>query len=686
MPVGKVFSARSALAGLACAFLLGGCGGGGGGGAGSSTGSSPAPVVAPPSETPLTLTTQNYGDAAAFATGYAEVGLMLAQLARDWSDAVAASRTTSLTQLCDGGGSLTLQLSDKDGNSLPSPGDELVATLSQCYVRVLDDVFDGSASVVFSTPATGATMAGVWRFGPRFETGASAKIQLQGELAWEILADALNYIVRAQSSALPLKISGCAGSTCLQDSITQLDARKDLHRDTARITSSWKLRIASNVLGGSLEVSTPTPLVGWFNEWPTEGRVEAKGAGGAVAALQPDSLAGFRYSMGSTSRDAIPTDVATGYLWWAAGITPPGPGTRGYRVEQRGPNSFAVLSRPVDGPTRQFATQVWQLSRPGVGSAPTAVFRRADSFAGGYFGSSDYEIPADVSLQGALLRVTPRTGLQQGLSYQVIWGQRELQDASGASVPLDSVLLTVTESVTADASRSGGKLLFGSSGSLVLDGRASRSADGSALASVQWRQVSGPALQISSPNTLQPTVTPATGPDASGVAELELEVKNSLGEFDRDRISIPVVNNAKPYRLFALQPASGPMIYRVSANDPLVDGNARVFARDGGGQVLQVGQSFPGIISTLLVSQSIGFSAGQSNVTDGQNVALAFLDSAVSGGCTAGSWTLGEIKTSPLPDTTALSLDQLALDISLSCGAQGPSKLYVRLNSNRPLP
>lgn len=681
MSVCELVSARSALAGLACAVLMWGCGGGG-----SSSDTGTTPVAPTPSETPLTLTAQNYGDAAAMATGYAEVGLMLAQLTRDWSEALAASGTTSTTLPCDGGGSLTLQLNDKDGTRTPSPGDELTATLSQCYVRVLDDVFDGSASVVFSTPTSGVTMAGVWRFGSRFETGTTAKIQLQGEVALEIFSDVLSYSVRALSTAVPLQIAACAATTCLKDSVTKLDARKEVRRDTARVTSSWKLRIASNVLGGSLEVATPTPLTGWFDELPEAGIVEATGAGGAVAALKSVPYLGFRYALGSTISEANHLDVATGYLWWAAGITPPGSGTRGYQLQQRGPYSFTVLSRPVDGTTRQFATQVWQLSRPIVDPTPKAVFRRTNFAVSGY-DWSNYDIPGEVSLQGARLSVTPRTGLQPGITYKIIWAQSDLHDASGATVPLATPLLTVTDSVSADASQSDGKLLFGSAGSLVLDGRASRSADGSALALVSWRQVSGPALLIEYANTLQPKVSLTTMSDASGVAELELEVRNGLGEFDRDRVSITVVNETKPYRLFALQAASGLMTYRVSLNDPLVDGRARIFPRDGGGQVLQVSQTFTGSIhSSLLLGQPIAFASGQSNVTDGQNIAMSFMDNLVSSNCSVGSWTLGEIKTSTLPDTTALSIDQLALDISLSCGTQSPSKLYVRLNSSRPLP
>lgn len=681
MRSGEFVSARSALVGLACGVLTWGCGGGGG----SSPVLTPPTVVVVPSETPLVLTTQNYRNAAAFATGYAELGLMLAQLARDWSDALTASGSTSVTLPCDGGGSLSLQLNDKDGNRTPSAGDQLSATLNQCYVRVLDDVFDGSATVEFSTPAAGVTMAGIWRFGSRFETGATTKTQLQGEVAWEIRTDALSYSVRAQSTVAPLQITGCVGTTCLQDSITKLDVRKDLRRDTARITSNWKLRIASNVLGGSLEVATSTPLSGWFDEVPDAGRVEAIGAGGAVAAVQPNVLRSLTYSIGAMSSDASPADVATGYLWWATGITAPGTGTRGYQFRGPGPNPFAVLSRPVDGPTRQSATQVWQLSRPSVDPAPTAVFRRTSFGVSGY-DWSEADSPGDVTLQGALLSVTPRTGLQPGISYQVVWARGELRDATGATVPLASPILNVTDSVSANAGPGGGKLLFGASGSLVLDGRASRAADGTTLASAQWRQVSGPALQILNANTLQPTLTLAAGAGATGMAELELEVRSSLGEFDRDRISIAVVNDAKPYRLFAIAPPSGALINRVSLGDPLVDGFARVFTPDGGGQVLQVSQRLPGLMSALLVGQPRVFAAGQSNATDGQSIALVFQDSTVTGACTVGSWTIGEIKTSPLPNTTALSVDQLALDVLLSCGPQGPGKLYVRVNSSRPLP
>jgi len=616
--------------------------------------------------------------------GYPELGLMAAQLAKDWSEALVASHGASVTLPCDGGGTLSLQLVGKDSSGAPSPGDQVSATLNQCYVRVLDDVFDGTASVDLSAPATGAQWAGVWHFGSHFVTLGSIPIQVEGDVAFETRSDSLSYTVHAFSGVRSLVVSASSGTQVkLADTVTQLDVRKVVARDTAKIVSSWKLRLASEVLGGSVQVDTTVPLSGWFDQAPGVGRIEATGANGAVAALQASSNAeGFVASLGSATKPLGAEDFATGYLWWTAGITPPGPGNRGYLLKSDSPNSFALLQQPTATSIRQKAVLAWQFSRPlAQGSTPlTATFRRTALRGSGYDWSG-YEIPADVNVQGAYVTVTPHTGLQPGVSYQLLWSNTMPTDSKGSAVLLDSPVLAVLDSISANAGTTG-QLLYGKAASLTLDGRASRSADGSALASAQWRQVSGPALQLTNANTLTPMVALATGTNGSGVAELELEVRNAQGEFDRDRITINVVNDAQPFQLIALQAPGRQPVYRLVSGDALSTDYSRVFLLDSGQQVLDIyGQT-----SRLLAGQSVAWGLGQSQVVDGSHANASVTDPSLPAGCDArgATWTVSEWQAAPFVQGRT-DVGRLAWDMNLNCPGLGVVKVAVRVNSAKPL-
>lgn len=667
---------RRGVALVSLALGLSACGGGGGGSAG---GGEPAPVPVPASEVPLALTARNVVPAASVAVAYPEIALMFAQLAQDWADTLERTAGIAGTGPCDGGGTLGLQLLDRDGNHVPSAGDQLTVTLSQCYVRVLDDVFDGTLTVDLTAPAADVRRAGTVRFGPRFVTGTATTIQLQGEIGFETRGDALGHGVRALSTATPLTLTVTDGRTSAQDSITQLDARKDVRRDTARITSSWKLRIASNMLGGSLQVSTATPFSGWFSQTPDAGRIDVAGAGSAsVQALTP--LLGLTVQLGTATSVVAPVDVATGYLWWS-GFTPAGQGARGYDMKDAGPNNFAVVQQPDEGPRSQTATLAWQFSRPLAGAPLTATFQRTGQTTSGY-DWTPYEIPADVSAQGAYVSLKPRTPLQPGISYRLLWSTPDPVDATGAAAHLKELVWTVADSITANAGGAAPRLLLGNAATLALDGRASSSANGE-LTSVAWRQVSGPALRITGATTLTPTLAIAAGASDGGVAELELEVRNAAGELDCDRVQVTVANDGQPFRLITYQlPGAAPVV-RLDSGPASSSSRAAIYLVDGGRQVLDVNLVFP----RLLAGQPGAWAAGQATAVDGTVAIANLIDTAgLPSGCTAtGSWTVAELVTSPV-SATQLSVDRLALDLSYSCGGIGPIKVSARVNSSRALP
>lgn len=664
-----------ALLGLSLA--LSGCGGGGGGGLG---GGEPAPGPGPTSQAPLVLTAQNYVLAASVAVAYPEIALMFAQLAQDWADTLERTTGVASTGACDGGGSLGLQLLDRDGNRVPSAGDQISVTLSQCYVRVLDDVFDGTLIVDLSAPAADVRRVGTIRFGPRFATGTATTVQLQGEIGFETRTEALAQGVRALSTATPLTLTVSDGRTSTQDSITQLDARKEVRRDTARITNSWKLRIASDILGGSLQVSTAAPFSGWFSQTPDTGRIDVAGSGTvSVQALTP--LLGLTVQLGTASSVVSPIALSTGYLWWS-GFTPAGQGERGYDMKDAGPNSFTVLQQPAEGPRSQTAPLAWQFSRPLAGAPLTAKFQRTGQTTSGY-DWTPYEIPADVTAQGAYVSLKPRTPLQPGITYRLLWSTPFPADATGATTHLRELVWTVADSISANAGGTVPRLLLGQAATLTLDGRASSSTNGE-LTGVEWRQVSGPALRITNATTLTPTVALAAGSSDGGIAELELEVRNAAGELDRDRMQITVANDGQPFRLIAYQlPGAAPVV-RLDSGPASSSSKAAIYLLDGGRQVLDVYMGFP----RLLASQHGAWAAGQATTVDGMVAFATLVDSpsALPKGCTStGGWTVSELATSPV-SATQLSVDRLALDMTYSCGGIGPIKAAVRVNSSRALP
>lgn len=71
------------------------------------------------------------------------------------------------------------------------------------------------------------------------------------------------------------------------------------------------------------------------------------------------------------------------------------------------------------------------------------------------------------------------------------------------------------------------------------------SASGEGAVTVNWSQVSGPAVQFSATDTLSPTVT-APSVDEDGIAVLQLSVTDAKGQTAADEITVAILNNRLP--------------------------------------------------------------------------------------------------------------------------------------------
>ena len=658
------------------ASLLAACGGGGGGGGGGDA----APAAAA-RETPLALTSTNMGDAATLALGYGEATLIFGQLAHEWVAALAASGGSAVNAACDGGGTSTLALTDRDGNKRPTAGDQVVITLVNCYLRTFDDTLDGTLTVDLTTPVgVDVQEAGVLSFGSNVVLpDATAALHFEGALRYEYGSDRLGSTLRALSATSPFAVSVSAGGLSKRDVLTGIVAQKTVRRDLARTANTLQLRVASDLIGGSLQVATTTPLGAWFSTVPDAGLLTVGGANGAVLNVQAvaansNSLA---LTLGNASSRLAISDAGTGLLWWGAGVTAQGTGSRGYTTETVFDNGFKALAGPAAALSQNPGVLTWQYSRPlDPSTLPSTAVLSQYLVSTGYFWGP-HSVPVDVRVDGALLSWTPHGPLQPRARYLLAtFLPIRLQGASG-SLSAPAFDATVPDTIGALASVATPGALLGHGVQLALDGNRS-TASGTAVASARWTQVSGPSLAINGAGTLAPTVAISPGENTSGSAVLELEVRNAAGEFDRDRVTVLVLNDLAPSRAIRYR-AFGTGLASWAVDDADATPYARFFAHSNAVDVIVGIERL-----RVLVNKPSAWSAGQVQALgpgSGASVVLPF--QAVGVNCTvqSGSMTVADYAVG-----ADSNLTRLALDIVAACGDGTPVNVSVRVNSALPVP
>lgn len=550
------WAARAALC-ASLAFVLVACGGGGG------------EVLQPGRQTPLTITAANAIDVADAALNYGGLALASGNVAVDWLEQLEASGAVLQAGACLTGGTQRLALVDRDGNGRPSPGDRLDVTLDGCYLRALDEAFYGSVTLEIGAPGAGQRWVADLAFGQDFGLApGSVNIRLEGGLRVEYSTDRLSKVVRVRSSAQSFGVSGQSGAQVLRDVVTLLDARREVRRDTARATSTMTHHLASDLLGGSIDVITASNWSSWFDSFPDAGELRITGASGPGVLLRASALGQQQMDV-SFGVAAVGTlsAVDTGFLWSGAGWVAPDPSGLGYRPMEAAAIGFRQIDQPAITELRpKAAPLVWAYTRPLASSAvTTGVFRRTALGPGFVWGLA--EVHATVTLEGALLSVQPSTQLEPGGHYELVLDTPTfgaLTDVFGASLPWPPFSAPVTNTVEASARIASPPVLLGTSATLTLDAGAS-SAVGAAVVSTQWRQVSGPSLNFASPGS--PVTTVQASGVGNGLAVVEVEVRNGAGEFDRHQLSFPVLADTTQAMVIAFRSAGGPLTVRTSSDD-----------------------------------------------------------------------------------------------------------------------
>lgn len=287
---------------LALSSVLVACGGGGGGDAPA------APTQSTAGKTEVTLNATNYvavaqeamsssnylADASTLATGaevsnadvlvrfgQAQANKLPGRLAG--TQALVTGVTTTVTEPCTGGGTLTIVDNDANGNSLPDAGDSAVLTANNC-------MFDGSTlnggltltvnsfSGNIDVPPFAVTMT--LTFSNLTAQSAAASSTGNGSMALS-----LNATSNAQTTSLTapqFTTTSTYGGTTYSRTLENYTVVVDSNSASSRTTASGNLT-SSAFESKRVTIATPQPFVRVLTQArPSSGQATATGANGGM--------------------------------------------------------------------------------------------------------------------------------------------------------------------------------------------------------------------------------------------------------------------------------------------------------------------------------------------------------------------------------------------------------------------
>ena len=560
--------------GLACALLMAGCGGGGGG---------DTPPLAQ-----VKLDQTNAVDAATLTVALADVALATGQAAVDAARSSAAAPQASSTKTCSNGGTVELTWQDANGDARFGPGDMLTVGYRDCSVAVLSALLNGTTTLQMVAPAAGSpadALAMTLSFGAGLrmtDPAAGAQFDMLGSMSVAWSQDGLRRTLSIRSTPLddlrasvPVQVNGA--TQLMVESLKSLDLAWQLDREAARTVTRLDYRHESDALGGWLRLVTPAPMMAYFDTYPEQGVFEVRGAQESTARWQANyvvdsSQADFALDADGDGMPELSGGLAwnqftSGLTWWAQEFGG-SPTFLAGNARSFSATDFRLLTSPgFDGIVGARETLNFQFSRPlAAGSMPAYRFERSYADRGKWLWG-DSAVPADVTVHGALVTVTPRQALQHGVPYTLVpvdvgTGQStssiSLQDALGNVVVDGGHYVRVDESLCAVITTPQAAPMIGGSATLLVDGSGSVSTNGPVVL-YEWTQLDGPALVFGSAGSAQTTIA-AGSPGGNGLASVRLAIHDGSGEVEYARLVVQVLADPSQSRLLYFRSEAGDYI------------------------------------------------------------------------------------------------------------------------------
>lgn len=519
---------------------LASCGGGGSGGASQPSGTVPPPP--PPPRLSLSLSVDNAQNASTIAMSLSEGMLQLAGLAHSAIVEASESDALQFSSSCPNGGLVDFDLTDVDQDLEPSPGDSLRVTYRDCEAVDLNGIAVGDFVVNLTSPLVGPSTGEIVFAGSIDPTNLTI---FSTPVASATVNDVLAFEVRKARLTESIIISGDAsitvddGSTQVTENLGGFEFRKDHSFETARYTLQAQGLIDSSLLGGTYEFDASRSISGYLGTFPEQGRYELIGRDDSRIAIIPNfviSSSAVNIEVDANGNGTFVavnqpfwSDLVEGFLWWYKEESPTGYQARTYNAN----DFFIMLYTPGNEEEASVNTEMRiQFSRPiDPASVPAALSAMLQLQNPPYLTEN---VELDVEIVGAALLLIPREQLRHGFRvfYPVEFfnAEDEFQNTTAA---FGSGFIT-TDTLS---SRPVASTPLGISGdTIALDGSASV-ALGDNIVGYSWTQLTGTPGQLDNSDLANAEfIVPALS--GAELVEIQLEVTNSEGEYDREIVEI----------------------------------------------------------------------------------------------------------------------------------------------------
>jgi hypothetical protein len=578
---------RGPLLGGLISLLLFGCGGGGGGGGTASS----LPTA--------TLTQQNADVALGLSASMSDTIFTIVRDAQETARAAHLAGGTSGSIACLVSGSIEWSLTDRDGSSTMTSGDSLRREYRDCVANTFGprngEVIEMRLDTV---PGVEDRLSGLISLVSGYTEAIPnvGQLTLSGALRFEHLINVRSQTLNVLPVGSQIALTGSVSGTPVNEQVLNLQMSRILDTRAGLLTQDIGFTYASSVVGGLIDVRTPTALESDLHSYPHAGRLVVTGAADTSIAAESavvveSSREFFRSDIVTRAEGRAPVtrrvnwfDVVSDDFWWADGIVPRRPLETPIATERQ----FRVLLIGQSGPAQQ-PVQEWVFSRPiDTGRVGALRFTRTPAAVAGvgipYTDTdwADEQLSAQITVDGSRLTISPTGLLQLGRDYpmEAVAGTGWIMsgtvplwyDRSGRSTTISlaanppNALRAIVDFDPPDTSSP--------PGTLHLSARLSDLGFGGTnpIVSYRWRQVSGPELRFAAPTDMQTTaafVGSYPADDTSVV--IDLEVTNTAGEVDHDRRTVFIPKRRVDTPTFFFRSGTGSFVGAGKARRQAVD-------------------------------------------------------------------------------------------------------------------
>ena len=541
---------RTLAVALALAGLLSACGGGGGAADSGSAGGGTGGTGGTDASTVLAFTTANAGRVAGYPLWASELMLRIGQGVSEEIAATANQPVTTIITVSCSSGTLQRSWADKDGNRTLGAGDEITLDFSACAREPLARSAQGRITVVIESmtgngdfvarvllPAPGMVLASV------VGTPGPADFRVSGQTRLELSRSQLRHALLIGGGSDDAITFDFPGANFAADRITAFRFGKTHRWDEARTQLEIRMHYDSPELGGSFDVSMPAQLQSWLDELPEpgpqQGSFAMRGRAGDLVSVAigsagngPSDLSFALDLAGNGSVDAR-GEGTWGGIGLVSGVffadyTPGGRGnTYAYNASE-----FTLRSPFVGGSTLPVDTTFsLQFTRPVAGAAAWR-WRLMDQGRLDQLPSAGAEVPVQVELHGALIKLKPTQPLRYSRRYELLVDTGEptvdgfrMRAITGGTLSQygGSIRAFTTPNILNPQSSLAGHLTLKAGETVDAVGMPPPSGAPAGIR-YQWTQLGGAPLTIEKPNERSTRIGLAAGASGVGSATVRLTV------------------------------------------------------------------------------------------------------------------------------------------------------------------